>query len=374
MSDGPDDDDPVLGAAQAAYDAGRYGEALEGARAADHAGDENLPALRLRCLAAFRIGELGESADAALRLIAAAQRRGDADAMRFDALAVSVVAAGELGRFDQSIEHLQLLQSAAARSGSMTEFVRARGTTANCFALLGDPWAAQRLLSELLGMFQARSDELRLEATTRGNHASVCLQIARLARLAGDAAAADEALDHAQASIGRAREIAQTTGDARVLAFADVHAAELALLRGETDAALALLDGAVRRADAAGLLAHARLLRLLEAEVRVAGGDVASAHALLDHVAARIGEGHELALRLRLHTLLQQVLTAEGDASGALAQGEQARVLGRLRQYRQAQAQSRWLRVRLELEHMYRFRPGVRRGSGSSRPGALTPS
>jgi hypothetical protein len=70
---------------------------------------------------------------------------------------------------------------------------------------------------------------------------------------------------------------------------------------------------------------------------------------------------------------LQQVLAAQGDAAGALAQGDAARTLGRRRQYRQTQAQSRWLRVRLELEHMYRFRPGDKRGGTASRPGALSP-
>jgi hypothetical protein len=250
---------------------------------------------------------------------------------------------------------------------------RARGTVATCFSLLGDPWAAQRLLAELLGMFQARSDELRLEATTRGNHASVCLQIARLAQWGGDPAAGDEALDHAEASIARAREIAQALGDTRVVSFADVHSAELGLLRGDADAALALLGGAVARADAAGLWAHARQLRLLEAEARTAAGDLPAAHALLDQVAARIGEGHELGVRVRLHTQLQKVLTAEGDVVAALAQSEQARVLGRFHQYRQARAQSRWLRVRLELEHLYRLRPGAPRSALSSQPGALAP-
>jgi tetratricopeptide (TPR) repeat protein len=324
--------EPALSDAQIAYDTGRYQAALEAVRSGT-----------------------------------------DPEAMRFDTLAVSVVAAGELARYDQSIEHLQLLNATAARGGSLAEFVRARGTAATCFALMGDPWAAQRLLSELLGLFQVGGNELRLEATTRGNHASVCLQIARLARQGGDAAVSDEALDHAEASLARAGEIAAALADARVAAFADVHRAEVDLLRGRSRAALERLDGALARAEAAGLHAHVRALRLLEAEAWFAQGDRVAARGRLDAVAARVGEGHELGARIRVHTQLQQVLAADGDAVQALAHSEHARQLGRMRQYRQARAQSQWLRVRLEVEHMYRFRPGAKRDGGNSRPGALGP-
>ena len=48
------------------------------------------------------------------------------------------------------------------RAGTHTDFMR--GTMANCFALLGDPRAGQRLLAELVGQFQAGTSEPRLEA------------------------------------------------------------------------------------------------------------------------------------------------------------------------------------------------------------------
>jgi hypothetical protein len=191
----------------------------------------------------------------------------------------------------------------------------------------------------------------------------VCLQVARSARQGGDEAACAEAVDHASASIERAREIARERADNRVASFADVHAAEVALLRGEAAPALALLEGAVAQADAAGLWAHARQLRLLEAEALLMCGDTAGARARLDAVAARLDAGHELGARIRWHAQMQRALAAAGDSAGALAQLEQARALAQLRQYRQAHAQSRYLRARLELEHMYRFRSGAARAS-----------
>jgi tetratricopeptide (TPR) repeat protein len=352
----------LLDRAQADYDAGRYIAALDAARLADAAEPaSDGAALRLRCLTAFRLGELDEAAQAALRLVALTARHEPAQPLRFDVLTVSVVAAGELARFDQSIEHLRLVQQAASRAGTHHEFIRGRGTMANCFALLGDPWAGQRLLAELIGQFQASAggaSERRLEATVRVNHASVCLQIARLARQGGEEADCVDALEHAQASIERTREIALALQEARVAAFADVHAAELALLRNEHDSALRLLHGAVTQADAAGLWAHARQLRLLEAEALHARGDHDAAWERLRTVGQRLGEGHEIGARIRWHSQLQRVLKARGEPTLALQHFEHARVLAQFRQYRQARAQSRFLRARLELEHLYRFRPG----------------
>lgn len=350
----------TLAQAQADYDAGRYTVALETARQIESRdGDGDGTALRLRCLAAYRLGELDEAAQAALRLVALTSRSELAPPLRFDVLTVSVVAAGELARFDQSIEHLRLVQQQASRAGTHNDFVRGRGTMATCFALLGDPWAGQRLLAELAGQFQASPGgevERRLEATVRINHASVCLQIARLARQGGDAADCAEALEHAQASIERTREIAAQIGETRISAFADVHAAELALLHGEPASALRLLQGTVAQADAAGLWAHARQLRLLEAEAMHARGENEAALARLDAVAASLNEGHEIGVRIRYHSQLQRVLSARGDHEAALSHFEQARTLAQYRQYRQARAQSRFLRARLELEHLYRFR------------------
>jgi tetratricopeptide (TPR) repeat protein len=362
-----------LASTQADYDAGRYICALHSAREFDlNEPSADGTALRLRCLAAYRLGELDESAQAALRLVALAASNERAQTLRFDVLTVSVVASAELARFDQAIEHLRLVQQAASRAGSHTDFMRGRGTMANCFALLGDPWAGQRLLAELVGQFQGGTPEPRLEATVRSNHASVCLQIARLARQGDDAAGCDEALEHALASIERTREIAALLQDQRIGAFADVHAAELALLRGEHDSALTLLEGAVAHADAAGLWAHARQLRLLEAEALQSRGDSSAALALLQAVGERLDDGHELGARIRYHSQLQRVLAARGDSVAALDHFERARSLAQYRQYRQARAQSRFLRARLELEHLYRYRADTSAAGPPSQHGALS--
>jgi tetratricopeptide (TPR) repeat protein len=364
---------PDLAHAHADYDAGRYADALLQARALEGgvSGPPDGATLRLHCLAAYRLGELDEAAAVALRLVALTAHDERAQALRFDVLAVSVMAAAELARFDQAIEHLHLVQQFAARAGTQAEFVRGRGTMARCFALLGDPWAAQRLLAELVGQFQGAGGEPGLEATVRVSHASVCLQLARMARQGGDAAACSEAIDHAQASVERTREIALQLGQQCIASFADVHAAELALLKGHHDGALVLVERALAEADDAQLWAHARQLRLLEAEALQLHGDADAAFDALCTVGRQLGDGHEIGVRIRYHSQLQRVLAARGDSVAALEHLERARTLAQFRQYRQARAQSRFLRARLELEHLYRYRAETN-GARHSRPAPLS--
>ncbi len=369
------DDTPAaaLAAAQVDYDAGRLRQALRTARRFDLdtvAAADRSDAVRLRAQASFRLGELDEAADAAQTLLDRLEGQAPSYPGRIRVLAVSVVAAAELTRFEQALGHLQQMLSAASR-GSLDDYVRARGTAAICFVLLGDPWAGQRLLSELLGLFQGLPTEASLEAVARNNHCAVCLLVARAARDAGDDAGCSEALDLAEASLGRAQEIAQQLGDHRLGAFVDIHGSEAMLLRGHAAAALDPLQAAADHAAEAGLPAHARQLRVLLAEACTAAGEPARALGLLREVDATLREGHELGLRIRCVRQLQAALTATGEVEQALQQANRAHALEQFRLYQQLRTQSRFLRMRLELEHLYRYRSSTSRGV-TSRPDALT--
>ena len=363
----------ALVAAQADLDAGRFQATLQVARAFDHDSvppAERTEAVRLRTQAAFRLGELGEAADAAQALLDRLGGQAPTYPGRIRVLAVSVVAAAELARYEQALGHLQQMLSAAARS-SLEDYVRARGTAATCFALLGDPWAGQRLLSELLGLFQGLPSEAALEGVARNNHTGVCMLVARLARDAGDAAACAQALEHAEASLERSRELVTLTGDPRLGAFVDVHASEAMLLRGHAVAAIEPLKAAADHAADAGLPAHTRQLCVLLAEACLSAGEPERALQLLRDVATTLRDGHELSLRIRCRQLLHAALATTGQFELALAQAAQARTLEQYRLYHQLHTQSRFLRMRLELEHLYRYRASTSQGV-TSRPGALT--
>lgn len=348
----------TLDSAQAAFDAGRFEEVLlclRDAAAGAHAGIDGARAARLCGTAAFRLGELDEALTHAQRAIAHIGSS-TTEPGRFDMLAVVVVAAGELVRFDEAVEALRQLQSMAARSGVLTDHVRGRGSAAVLFSLLGDPWAGQRLLAETIGLFQGLPDQRRLEATARNNHTAVSLQLARLALQGGDTSAAATAVDHAQASLDRVREIAAELGDARVRAFADVHEGEIAMQRGNPARAAELLIGAAQVAEDCGLWAHVRQLNLLLAEARLSAADPQAARDHLHKVGARLGAGHEIGVRIRYHSALHRMWVGLHDDAQAVSHLERARELAQYRQYRQLHAQSRFLRTRLELEHLYPYR------------------
>jgi tetratricopeptide (TPR) repeat protein len=133
---------------------------------------------------------------------------------------------------------------------------------------------------------------------------------------------------------------------------------------------LVLIEAALRQADEGQLWAHARQLRLLEAEVLQCRGDHDGALQLLQRVGDRLNDGHEIGVRIRYHSQLQRVMAAQGDSAAALDQFDRARALAQYRQYRQARAQSRFLRARLELEHLYRFRAETN-GARLTRPAVL---
>jgi tetratricopeptide (TPR) repeat protein len=363
----------ALSDAQAAFDAGRMLQALSAARCLDTDAapqTERAEAVRLRAQAAFRLGEFDEAASAAQRLLDEFGGQAPTYPARLRMLTIAALAAAEVARFEPALGHLQKLLSTASR-GSLEEFVHARSTAATCFALLGDPWAGQRLLSELMGLFQGLPSESALEAVARRNHTTVCLRIARLARDAGDKAACEEALDHAEVSLQRTREIARLIRDKRLAGFAELQACEAALMRGQAAAVVATLEMALEATAAAGSPARMRYLLVVLAEACLGANDPARALQLLRDADAALHEGHDAGLRIRCLRALQQACEATGATGPALAHAARAHALDEQRRYRQLRTQSHFLRSRLELEHLYRYRTSASRGI-SSRSGALT--
>lgn len=352
---GPEDP-PELATLRAAFDGGRFQTALAIGRRllADPPRPEvALPARRLLTNAAFRLGRFEEAISNARGAI---EQLGSATShpIRFDALAVLVVAHGERADYDASIEALRQLLAQAARGDALRDQVRARGSMASCFALMGDPWAAQRVLADVASWLARLRGEPRIEATVQTNHAAIWIEIARLAFEGGDAEAVAQAIASAAAPLARAREIATELGDARVAAFADVHECELLLMRGDAARAQSILRDALARADDAGLSAHGRFLRQLQAEALLRDGEPEAALRALRASEARLGPGEDFTSRIRQLNLLHDACAALGDFAQALVHVEQARELERIRHWRRAAAASKHLRLRLELEHLYR--------------------
>ncbi|MEK8034706.1 hypothetical protein AACH06_28140 [Ideonella sp. DXS29W] len=324
----------------------------------------------LQCLACYRLGQLSDSLQCARSFLQQADPGIENEVeLRFSVLTVAVVAAGELARFEESLQWLSELLGLSSRLGSLSHYVRARGSAASAFLLLGDLWAAERVLGALACEFDRPHQEQRLETTMRCNHASLAFDLARMARDAGDVEAAQQSLDSAAASVERATRAAASLEDWRLITFVRLHQLELCLLQGRWDMAEEHLRAAKQDAEQAGLNAHWRHLQLLEAKWRLARGEARSALDLLDGLLHTELPTNELSTRIRLRDLRYRCLVALGEPIAALSARQSFDELSGLRAYRQAQAQSRLMRTRLEMEHLF-LRRSDGKAFGSTTPAA----
>jgi hypothetical protein len=136
----------------------------------------------LQCVASFRLGQLSDCLRCARSFLQLVDPGLEGELEhRFSLLAVAVVAAGELALYEESLQYLSELLTLSTRFGDLSHYVRARGTAASAFQLMGDLWAAQRVLAALSSEFDRSHTEQRLETTMRCNHASLCLLMVRMA-------------------------------------------------------------------------------------------------------------------------------------------------------------------------------------------------
>lgn len=325
----------------------------------------------LQCVASFRLGQLSDSLRCAQSFLQLVDPGLESELEhRFSLLAVAVVAAGELALYEESLQYLSELLTLSTRFGDLSHYVRARGTAASAFQLMGDLWAAQRVLAALSSEFDRPHTEQRLETTMRCNHASLCLLLARLARDAGANEAAQQALHDAEASVRRAITTAAELEDLRLVTFVRLHEVEFSMLQGQLDQAQSHLALALQHAQSAGLNAHWRHMQLLEAELLLVRGHAQQALEILADLQAAEHPTNELSTRVRLRDLQCRSLSALGQHAAALSARQAYDKLHGFRTFRQARAQSTLMRTRLEMEHLF-----LRRSDGKAfGPGAIEPA
>ena len=330
----------------------------------------------LQCVASFRLGQLNDCLRCARSFLQLVDPGLESELEhRFSLLAVAVVAAGELALYEESLQYLSELLTLSTRFGDLSHYVRARGTAASAFQLMGDLWAAQRVLAALSSEFDRPHTEQRLETTMRCNHASLCLLMVRLARDAGADEAAQQALQDAEASVRRAIGTAAELKDLRLVTFVRLHEVELSMLHGQLDQAQSHLAHALQDAQSAGLNAHWRHMQLLEAELLLARGHAQQAVEILADLQAAEHPTNELSTRVRLRDLQFRSLSALGQPAAALSARQAYDKLNGFRAFRQARAQSTLMRTRLEMEHLFlRRSDGKAFGAGTNEPACLSDS
>jgi hypothetical protein len=320
---------------------------------------QQMEARVLQCRAAFRAGEHALAIESASRLLEHSDADSEAGlAARFDALAVLVLSAGELAHFELSLERLPEMMTLASRRRDLVHWVRARGTAASALCLLGDPWAARRVLLHVRDCLAGAEGQQRFAPTVHNNLTSIELLVARMARDAGDPEAEASALERARAAATLAARVAAGSGEGRLQALAVGHALELDILSGNCRAeTLAALAEPMAAAAARGQVAQLRHYLLLRAEAQLGVGAAEAAVPDLQRVDALAHEGTELSMRIRVRQLLARAFRELGQWQAASLQACEAEGLGRVLSWRLASAQSTHSRIRLELEHLFLARP-----------------
>lgn len=316
----------------------------------------------LVCVSSYRLGELAEAIHAGEGALALLEPNAS-QTLRFDILALLVVAYGELARHDESVQALQQLVRLRTRRGTLRDHTRARSSMAACFALMGDPWTAQQLLGQLADGLRALPRQGRLEAKARINMAWIGLQAARMARDAADPDLAGRMLASARTSLARSEEITAQHGHSRIALFSQMHQCEYELLSGQHAQALERVAAALPKTRQAHLHAHTRRLELIQAELLLETGSARPALDVLEPLLLRLGPGHDLSARLQAFDLAARACAALGDTTRSLVCMERQRALELYRVTRQLQAMSRHARIRLELEHLSLAGPPVPRAT-----------
>ncbi|MCH7342670.1 diguanylate cyclase [Pelomonas sp. CA6] len=281
-------------------------------------------------------------------------------AMLAEVLRWMALSSAELSQFDQALAYAHEAVLLAEDPDDLRTRALALNALGACFERMGDPWQAERLMNEAAALIREIATPQEVFVSLN-NLCHVALGMRQLLADGEDADGAAQALARALHYAEELQPQLAVLSDPFCLALHESHLAEIRLLRGEADAALAHLQTALRLCDSQGYAALGARIHALWAELDLLRGDAAAAWDRLQTLEA-LGGQVTLAepLRLRLHRLGWRCARELGHTAAALAHVEQLRRFERRRGQAQLQAQSRYFLDRLEAEQC------CSRGAGAS--------
>lgn len=301
----------------------------------------------LLCFSHYRLGELPALLDIGQRTLMLLPSAGQAGG-RDELLRWLTLGACELGRFELALACAQECCQRARGSDEPRRLVPALTALGACFERMGDPWQAERLMTEALLIAREHGTAFdRMQ--TLSNLCAVTIGAYYLLRGAADSAQARTVL---RRSLDYGREAAQIATGMADAAFESViwgNLGEVLVHLGEVDEAMRWLDEALLRALDGGHQSQAWRIRCTVAELHLHAGRHAQAVALLQRLLADVGPAMTATL-IRTHHGLYRALKALGDDAGALRHFECYEQMERRRAINQLQGQSQLFVTRVEAE------------------------
>lgn len=309
---------------------------------------EQIEAGRLRAFFLYRSGALGamiRAGDAVLPLL----RAQEAGEPLCELLRWMTLGGFETGDFDTAMRCANEGHGVALALGDVRQIALSLNALGATFERMGDPWQAERLMSEAAALVREQATPYE-QVVTLNNLCGVALGAFYLLRDSGNDAECANALERALRYAREVRPHAQSFGDPFPLVMTEGNLGEALLHSGELDEAETLLLHALEQAHQRGYQAQAWRMRCSLAELMLLRGRPQQAGQDLRLLLQEAGGQAPAATALRLHHAYYQAARQLGQHEQALRQLEAYQAIERRRATAQLMAQSRFFVTRLEAE------------------------
>jgi diguanylate cyclase (GGDEF)-like protein len=314
--------------------------------------NEQAEAGKLRSFFRLRLGDLPGMLDVGERALRLMRPLGASPAM-CELLRWMSLAACELGAYEQGLACAHEALKLAGELGDVRLHAVALNGLGACFERMGDPWQAERLMSEAAGLLRTNATPFE-RVVTLTNLCTVSIGAYHLQR---DGAAPEQATRTLERALELAREARPHSlqlGDRYGIALTASNFGEVLLLMGRLDEAEPLLIESRDECERAGFRLLDWRLRCMLAELQLARGQSTAAWEQLQALSAEtehVMPGDvPLFLRVRLHQASYRAAKALALLGPSLFHLEQARTLERRRAVSQLMAQSQYFVSRMEAE------------------------
>ncbi len=261
------------------------------------------------------------------------------------------IAACDVSRFDIALPCAQEAQALATQLGDRGLLAMAINAVACCFERMGDPWQAERLMSDALAIARQQDEVHPLFATLN----NLCAALIGMYHQLRDAAPSDEAADSLRRALPIAREAHAMAGRPEMAfyrLFTEGNLGEVLLHLGHFAEARPLLEDSLAQARHIGADAQAARIGCTLGELELLEGRPELAWQRLEAVRlAAIGTDLRMT-QLRLHHALWRSARALRRSSEALHHLETYLQLERQRSVSQLRAQSELFVTRAEVEQV----------------------
>ncbi len=261
------------------------------------------------------------------------------------------LAACDVGRFDVALPCAQEAQTLASQLGDRGYLALAINAVACCFERMGDPWQAERLMSDALAIARQQAETHPVFATLN----NLCACLIGMYHQLRDAAPPDEAGDSLRRALPIAREahaMSERPEMAFYRLFTEGNLGEVLLHLGRCAEARPLLENSLAKARHIGADAQAARIGCTLGELELLEGRHEIAWQGLEAVRlSAIGTDLRMT-QLRLHHALWRSARALHRSSEALQHLETYLQLERQRAVSQLRAQSELFVTRAEVEQV----------------------